>query len=214
MIRVVLADDHALVRAGIRSLLELMDGVTVVSEAGDGHEALALIERLRPHVAVLDISMPGLNGIEVASRVARGRTGCRTVIVSMHATAAYVRQALVAGAAGYVLKDGERGELERAVRAVARGDTYLTPAVSGHLAETIRHGGTGDSALERLTPRHREVLQLVAEGLATKAIARKLGITVKTVETHRAHLMERLGIRDVPGLVRYAVRVGLVDPAR
>jgi DNA-binding NarL/FixJ family response regulator len=215
VIRVVLADDHALVRAGLRALLESMEGVVVVGEASNGQEALALIARHRPHVAVLDIAMPGLNGLEVAARVAREAGGPRVVIVSMHATAEYVRQAVLAGAAGYVLKDADQEELHRAVEAAARGQMYLTPAISGQVAETLRQGAGGQgSGAEALTPRLREVLQLVAEGHTTKEIAGKLGIGVKTVETHRAHLMERLGIRDLAGLVRYAIRAGIVTPDR
>lgn len=214
-IRVLLADDHALVRAGIRSVLEAIPGVQVVAETGDGQEVLPLIERHHPHVALLDIAMPGLNGLEVAARVRKDAPGTRVIILSMHATEAYVRQALAAGAAGYLVKDAGVAELELALKAVARGETYLSPGVSRHVVEGYLAGGPGAPAgLERLTPRHREILQLVAEGHTTKDIAARLGISGRTVETHRGELMERLHIHDVAGLVRYAIRAGLVTPDR
>jgi DNA-binding NarL/FixJ family response regulator len=210
-IRVVLADDHTLVRAGIWSLLEELPNVRVVAEAGDGHAALALIEEHQPDIAMLDIAMPGLNGLEVASRVANAFPFVRVVILSMHATEEYVLRALRAGASGYLLKDASTPELELALAAVVRGETYLSPAVSKHVTEYVRRvGEEQSSSLERLTPRQREVLQLIAEGHTAQGIAQKLGISVKTVETHRAQLMERLDIHDIAGLVRYAVRVGLV----
>jgi DNA-binding NarL/FixJ family response regulator len=212
LIRVVLADDHALVRAGLRSLLERIEGVEVAGEASDGHEALRLIERVRPHVALVDITMSGLNGVELTARISPG--GTRVIIVSVHSTAEYVRRALRAGAAGYLLKDASAAELEAAVRSVARGDTYLSPSVAGQVVEDSVHPSEETSELERLTPRQREILQMVAEGLTTKQIATRLEIGVRTVEAHRADLMTRLDIHDLPGLVRYAIRVGLVDPER
>jgi DNA-binding NarL/FixJ family response regulator len=213
-IRVLVADDHRLVRAGIRSLLEQLRDVTVVGEAGDGREALELIRRLHPHVALVDVTMPSLNGIEVAGEVARAGLATRVLVLSMHAADEYVRRALRAGAAGYLLKDAGQAELETAVRAAARGDTYLSPAVSRRVVEGYVNPAAAGAAseLDRLTSRHRQILQLVAEGHATKDIARRLGIGVRTVESHRAELMERLGIHDVPGLVRFAIRVGLVSP--
>ena len=210
-IRVLLADDHALVRAGIRSLLESIDGVTVVAEAGDGYEALRLMSELRPDVAFLDISMPKLNGLETMARAAREHPRVRVVIVSMHADAQYVREALRMGAAGYLLKNSDRAELEIAVRAVARGETWLTPAVSKTVADAFaRRADRPAGPYELLTPRQREVLQLIAEGESTRQIAERLQLSVKTVETHRAQLMERLGVRGVPGLVRYALQVGIL----
>jgi DNA-binding NarL/FixJ family response regulator len=210
-IRILLADDHTLVRAGIRSLLQELPGVHVVAEAGDGQTALALIETHQPDIAMLDIAMPGLNGLEVASRVADDFPFVRVVILSMHATEEYVLRALRAGAVGYLLKDANTAELEMAIAAVMGGETFLSPAVSRHVVEYVqRVGEAGSSSLERLTPRQREVLQLIAEGHTTQGIAQVLGISVKTVETHRAQLMERLDIHDIAGLVRYAIRVGLV----
>jgi len=218
-IRVVLADDHALVRAGIRALLENIEGVAVVAEAGDGRAALRAVAEHQPDVVLMDIAMAGLNGLEATARIAREHPAVRVVILSMHANEEYVLRALQAGAIGYLLKDADTAELELAVRAAARGEAYLSPAVSRHLiadyvrrvgqdpqlAESLSHG------LSLLTPRQREVLQLIAEGRTTREIARLLNISVKTVETHRAQLMERLDIHDVAGLVRYAIRAGLTQ---
>jgi DNA-binding NarL/FixJ family response regulator len=210
-IRILLADDHTLVRAGICSLVQSLPGVQVVAEAGDGREALSLIETHQPDVALLDIAMPGLNGLEVAAQVADNFPFVRVLILSMHATEEYVLRALRAGAAGYLLKDADTAELELAIKAVTNGETYLSPAVSKHVTEYVRRIGEGEhSTLERLTPRQREVLQLVAEGHTTQEIARLMNLSVKTVETHRTQLMDRLDIHDIAGLVRYAVREGLV----
>ncbi len=210
-VRILLADDHTLVRAGIRSLVQAIPGIQVVAEAGDGREALSLIELHQPDVALLDIAMPGLNGLEVAAQVADNFPYVRVMILSMHATEEYVLRALRAGAAGYILKDADTAELELAIKAVTRGETYLSPAVSKHVTEYVRRvGEETHSTLERLTPRQREVLQLVAEGHTTQEIARIMDLSVKTVETHRTQLMERLDIHDIAGLVRYAVREGLV----
>lgn len=210
VIRVLLAEDHTLVRAGIRALLQNIEGVEVVGEAGDGREALHLIDVHRPDVVFMDIAMAGLNGLDATARAAREYPEVRIVMLSMHANEEYVLQALRAGAVGYLLKDAGTTELELAVRAVARGETYLSPAVSKHVvADYVRRVGGGTNSLERLTPRQREVLQLIAEGHTTQNIARTLNISVKTVETHRSQLMERLDIHDIAGLVRYAIRVGL-----
>jgi DNA-binding NarL/FixJ family response regulator len=217
-IRVLLAEDHALVRAGFRALLEKLPDIQVVAEAADGREALRLIQQTHPDVVLMDIAMAGLNGLEATARATRDNPHLRVIILSMHANEEYLLQALRAGAAGYLIKDADLAELELAVRAVARGETYLSPAVSKHvIAEYLRRAAGEPTPLELLTPRQREILQLIAEGLTTKQIARTQGISVKTVETHRAALMERLDIHDVPGLVRFAVRTGLVcdtGPAR
>jgi DNA-binding NarL/FixJ family response regulator len=212
-IRVLLAENHTLVRAGFRSLLGNLPGIQVVAEAGDGREALRLIENHQPDVVLMDISMPGLNGLEAAARVAREFPNVRVIILSMHANEEYVLQALRAGVAGYLLKGAGPAELELAVTAIARGEMYLSPSLSKQvIADYVRRIGDESSSLERLTPRQREVLQLIAEGHTTQEIARILGISVKTVETHRAQLMEQLDIHDIAGLVRYAIRVGLVSP--
>ena len=210
-IRVVLADDHALVRAGIRSLLTASTGVEVVAEAGDGYEAVHLVDSLQPRLVLMDISMPRLNGLEATARIVKSHPRTAVIILSMHATEEYALQARRAGASGYLLKDAAPAELELAIAAVARGETYLSPAMSRHLITDYRVVDQVDP-LERLTSRHREVLQLIAEGRTTKDIAAKLEVSVKTIETHRAHLMDRLDIHDIPGLVRFAIRVGLITP--
>jgi DNA-binding NarL/FixJ family response regulator len=210
-IRVLLAEDHTLVRAGIRALLQNLATIEVVAEAGDGRDALHLIEVHQPDVVLMDIAMPGLNGLEAAARVAQQFPNVRVMMLSMHANEEYVWEALRTGAAGYLLKDAGPAELEFAVEAVARGDSYLSPAVSKHVvADYIQRVGSAPSSLERLTGRQREILQMIAEGHTTQEIAQALTISAKTVETHRAQLMERLDIHDVAGLVRYAIRMGLV----
>ncbi|HKI32878.1 MAG TPA: response regulator transcription factor [Gemmataceae bacterium] len=209
-IRVLLADDHALVRAGIRALLTDLPGVEVIAEASNGADALALIEASRPDIVFMDISMGGMNGLEATARAAEQFPDVRVVILSMHHSEEYVCHALRAGAAGYLLKDAGAAELELALQSVARGETYLSPAVSRHLvADYVRRTG-GGAAPALLTPRQREVLRLIAEGHTTKQIARLLGLSVKTVETHRTQLMGRLGIHEIAGLVRYAIREGVV----
>ena len=214
-VRVLLADDHNLVRAGIRALLETIPGVEVVAESAQGQESLELIEKHRPDVAILDIGMPGLNGVEVASRATKSSPRTRVVMLSMHADPTYVRQALRAGASGYLLKEAAVEELPLALAAVMRGESYLTPKVSQAVVQGfLRDDEPGQrDPLEGLTSRQREILQLVAEGRSTKEIAAALDLSVKTVETHRARLMERLGIHDLPGLIRLAIRAGLVPPA-
>jgi DNA-binding NarL/FixJ family response regulator len=213
-LRIVLADDHTLVRAGIRSLVESLDDVEVVAECGDGREALERITRQLPDVALIDIGMPGLSGLEVARRAAQEAPKTKIVILSMHADPTYVTQALRAGVAGYLLKGAAVSELPLALRSVMRGETYLTPKVSKSVVEGfLRDGGEEPDLLEGLTRRQREILQLIAEGHSTKEIAGILEVSAKTVETHRARLMERLDIHDVPGLVRLAIRAGLVSPA-
>jgi len=210
--RVLLADDHALVRAGIRALLVGLPDVESVVEAGDGQEALAVLRETKPDLALIDIAMPGLNGLELAARVAREAPGTRLVILSMHGTPAHVAQALRAGVSGYLLKDAATGELELALRSVMRGESWLSPAVSRQVVEGYVQRTGGDATPEVLTARQREVLRMVAGGKSTKEIAFLLNLSVKTVETHRAQIMDRLGIRDVAGLVRYALRTGLVPP--
>jgi DNA-binding NarL/FixJ family response regulator len=210
-LRVLIADDHALVRSGIRALVETLEGVEVVAETGDGVDALALIEKHRPDVVLMDITMPRLSGLEATARITREHPDVHVIVLSMHASEEYVWQALRAGAAGYVLKDAGLAELNLAIRAAARGEKYLSPTMSRHVVDGYVRGLTPElSPLERLTSRQREILQLVAEGLTTKEIAEKLHLAVKTVETHRGQLMSRLDIHDIAGLVRYAIRVGLI----
>jgi DNA-binding NarL/FixJ family response regulator len=212
-IRILLADDHTLVRAGICSLIKNMEGTEVIAEAGDGREALRLVRTHRPDVVLMDVAMPGLNGLEATARIAKKFPHVRVIILSMHINEEYVLQALRAGAAGYLVKGADAAELEIAIRAVARGETYLSPTVSKHVVTDYIQRISGETtSLELLTPRQREVLQLIAEGYSTKKIAHTLKISVKTVETHRMQLMERLDIHDIAGLVRYAIRIGLVKP--
>lgn len=212
-LRLLLADDHALVRAGLRALLDELPGVRVVAEAGDGREALRLVAEHKPDIALIDISMPGLNGLDVVARIAHDRPATRVIIVSMHGDDETVRRALKAGAAGYMLKNSDRAELEMGLRAVARGDTWLSPALTKRVVAALtQEAHQPEGPFEALTPRQREVLQLVAEGLSNKEIAGRLNVALKTVETHRTELMERLGIHGVAGLVRYAIQVGLVRP--
>ena len=213
-IRVLLADDHHLFRAGIHALVQGFAGVDIVAEAGNGHEALRLCKIHRPDVILMDIMMPELNGLDATARVAAISPETRTIILSMNASEEHVLQALRRGASGYLLKNISPQELEQAIRAVARGETYLSSAISKHViaAYLERVGGKTIGPFERLTPRQREVLQLVAEGHTTKEIATKLHLSVKTVETHRSQMMTALGIHDITGLVRYAIRMGLIDP--
>lgn len=212
-IRVLLADDHALVRAGIRSLLQGLAGIVIVAEAGNGREALRLCKAHHPDVALMDIMMPELNGLDATARLAAISPSTRTLILSMSATEEYVLQALRSGAAGYLLKNCNPAELEQAIRAAARGDTYLSPTISKQVVAAYlqRVGGEPMGLFERVTPRQREVLQLVAQGDTTKEIARKLNLSAKTVEMHRSQLMAALDIHDIAGLVRYAIRMGLIS---
>jgi DNA-binding NarL/FixJ family response regulator len=211
-IRVLLADDHVLVRAGLRALLERMNGVQVLAEADDGREALQLVAAHQPDIVLMDIAMAGLNGLEATARISQEYPDVRVIMLSMLANEEYIRQALRAGATGYLLKDAAVTELEVALHAVLGGEIYLSPVIAQHLAAYVeRTDGTG-RPLDRLTPRQREILQLIAEGYTTQRIAHRLKISPKTVETHRTQLMDRLGIYDVAGLVRYAMRAGLITP--
>jgi DNA-binding NarL/FixJ family response regulator len=221
-IRVLLADDHALFRAGVRMLLQHMDGVEVVGEVADGREAVRACKELRPDVVLMDITMPGLNGLEATTQVMTECPRTRVIIVSMHLNEQYVMQAVRTGAAGYLLKDAASTDLEQAVRTVARGDTYLDQAASKYLLTAYRgrRENKTDSEDQEPTPtdvltaRQREILQLIAEGHTTKEIAALLHRSEKTIEGHRSRLMSQLGIRDVVGLVRYAIRIGLIPPDR
>jgi|KBSSwiStaDraftv2_1062776.scaffolds.fasta_scaffold428942_3 DNA-binding NarL/FixJ family response regulator len=214
-IKVFLIEDHNLVRAGIKSLLAQLQGVEVAGEAGNGRDALRMMKEempAMPDIVLTDIAMAGLNGMETTARITKDFPNVRVIVLSMYANEEYVMQALRAGAAGYLVKEAATSELELAIRAVARGDTYLSPAVSGKVIDkTLGRIVPQNSPLERLTPRQREILQLIAEGRSTKQIADTLKLSVKTVETHRAQLMSRLEIFDVPGLVRYAIRVGMIS---
>jgi DNA-binding NarL/FixJ family response regulator len=223
MIKVLIADDHLLIRAGVKSLLEKIKEVEVVGEASNGREALKLLKEFKPDLLLLDISMPELNGLDVAQRVRQDSPATRIIILSMHNHEEYVLQALRSGASGYLLKDAAPNELEIAINAVMKDEIYLSPSISKHLVddylrriENLR--GEVNSPVpeklnpyQRLTSRQREILQLIAEGNSTKEIAEKLFISVKTVETHRMQIMERLNIRDIAGLVRYAIKMGIIS---
>jgi DNA-binding NarL/FixJ family response regulator len=209
-IHVILADDHTLVRAGIRALLEKLPDVQVTGEAGDGREVLNLIKAHPPDVVLLDIAMPGLNGLEAAERMARDFPAVRIIILSMHNHEEYVLRALKAGVAGYLLKKAATVELETALHRVMRGDVYLSTGIQLTQKFSL-HGIAGrKSPLEQLTGRQREILQLIAEGQNTKQIGDILKVSPKTVEYHRMKLMAGLNVHDIPGLVRFALRVGLI----
>ena len=212
-IRVILADDHNLVRQGIRSLLDKAGDIEVVGEASDGQEALRLVARLEPDVLVADVAMPRMDGLQAVERVRSLQGGTRTVVLSMYADETLVRQALRNGASGYVLKDAVKDELLLAIRAAHRGDLYLSPGISRALVNDLLAAegeGRPPTRYERLTPREREVLQLVTEGHTNAAMARQLQISVKTVEKHRSNLMAKLEVQDLPGLMRVAIKHGLV----
>jgi len=213
--RILLADDHSLVRAGIRTLVERIPNVEVVGEAGTGREALELVKSKLPNIVLMDIAMAELGGLEALPRIMKDFPSVRVIILSAHANEEYVIRALRSGAAGYMLKDAATAELELAIASVSEHKTYLSPSISRTVINSyLERVGGQLSPLEQLTPRQREILQLLAEGRNTKEIASDLDISVKTVESHRLQLMERLNIHDVPGLVRYAVRSGLVSAER
>ena len=222
IIRILLVDDHLLVRAGIRSLAEQIEGVRIVAEADNGRDAVALAREHRPDLVLMDITMKELNGVDATARIREEVPATRVIILSMHSTEEFVTRAMKAGANGYLVKDSAPEELPLAVAAVMRDEIYLSSRVSRHvLSGMLLPGGSkvpqapgakpADTGLDQLTARQREILQMIAEGKGTKEIAFKLDVSVKTVETHRAALMERLGIRDVAGLVVYAIRKGLID---
>ena len=211
-VRVLLADDHQLVRSGLRALLESLPDVEIVGDTGDGREAVELTATRRPDIVLMDIAMPGLNGLEATAELQKSSPQTRIIILSMHAGAEYVAEAFHAGASGYMLKSCTPGELELAIAAVARGEVWLSPGVSRRVVHGYRDASARRGKVRAsLTPRQRETLQLIAEGKSTKQIAGILGVSVKTIETHRAQLMDRLEIYDVAGLVRYAIRHGLVQ---
>lgn len=213
MIRVLLVDDHLLVRAGLKVLLQQMSGVEVVGEAADGLDGLKVAQATQPDLVLMDIAMPGMNGLTAAARLRGEVPRARVILLSMYGTEAHLHLALESGVQGYLLKGAEPEELERAIKTVAEGGTYLTPAVAKFTADLLRQHASGQkSRLDRLSSRQREVLQLMAEGHSTKGIADRLAISVKTVETHRAQLMARLDLYDVASLVRFAMESGLVPP--
>ncbi|HSE15455.1 MAG TPA: response regulator transcription factor [Pyrinomonadaceae bacterium] len=210
-IRVLIVDDHALVRGGIRALVEKIEGMKVIGEAGTGSEALELVKQLNPDLMLLDITMPEKGGFEVLDQVTKKYPEIRVIVLTVHEAAEYAIRALREKAAGFLPKSAAPTELEQAIQTVIRGETYISPETSQKALLEYGKGTTKQDLLATLSPRQREVLRLIAEGKTTKQIAQVLEISVKTVETHRAQLMERLGIHDVAGLVRYAILVGLIE---
>jgi DNA-binding NarL/FixJ family response regulator len=208
--RVLLADDHALVRAGFRSLLEKIRFVKVVAEAEDGREAVELVRKHRPDVALIDIAMPKLNGLEAIARVTKEFPNMKVIVLSMYANQEYVVQAMQMGARGYLVKEDVFSELKAAIKGVTRGEVYVSPSISQHVTDYLERADVQCDPLAKLTPRQREILQLLAEGNSTKEIAFSLGLSGKTVDAHRSQVMKKLHIRDLFGLVRYAMRIGLV----
>jgi two-component system response regulator NreC len=213
-IRILLADDHKLMRSGLRVLLEQQADLTVVAEASEGREAVALVASHKPDVLVMDIGMPNLNGIEAATQITQSHPEISIVMLSMHSDESYVLRALKAGAKGYLLKDSAEADLIRAVHSVAEGKSFFSPAVSKVLLDDyvrkLKRSGT-DDPYDLLTPREREVLQLVAEGKSNKEVAQMLNLSVYTVETHRSNIMEKLNLHGVPELILYAVRKGIIS---
>jgi two-component system, NarL family, response regulator NreC len=208
-IRIVLADDHVLVRQGLKSLLE-REGFQVVAEASDGQEAVRHVESLGPDIAVMDISMPTLNGLNAAREISRSSPKTKTILLTQHDEGQYIREALEAGVKGYVLKNQVASDLLLAIRQVSRGQVYLSPGVSSAVMEAYR--SKSEKSKNPLTLRERQVLQLIAEGKSTKDAASLLGISVKTAESHRTRLMQKLDIHETASLVLYAVRHGIVQP--
>jgi DNA-binding NarL/FixJ family response regulator len=212
MIRVVVADDHHIVRKGIRGLLEKTDDIEVVGEAQDGQEAIELTERLIPDVLLIDIAMPRLNGIQATERIRDMGSATQVVILSVHSSRLLVRQALTSGARGYLLKKSVLEELLLAVRAAKDHETYLSPAISGVVMESfLSQSDAGEvNPMDQLTPREREVLQLISEGHTSSAIAQMMDISINTVDKHRANLMSKLDMHDIAGLTRLAIQYGLI----
>jgi len=209
-LRVVLAEDHRVVREGVKSLLK-MEGVEVVGEAADGQEACRLAEDLQPDVAILDLGMPNLNGLDAARKIRRALPDVRVIILTMHTHEKYLLDALRAGVTGYVLKSGALGDLVQALKAVMRGMVYLSPGLPRAAVEALQSRKTGRTPKDPLSPRERQVLQLVAEGKTTQGVADILGVSVKTAGTHRLKVMKKLDIHDTAGLVRYAIDHGIAQ---
>ena len=213
-IRVFLVDDHTVVRQGLRRILESDEEIEIVGEAGDGRTAIDLVQKLRPHVVVMDVAMPELNGIEATRQILKRVEGAKVLVLSMHGDDVYVRQALKAGARGYLLKDSEDLDLIKAVKAIRAGGSFFSPPVSkvvlsGYLGDKAE-GGEAEDGVARLTDREREVLQLIAEGKTNKEVAHALSVSVNTVETHRKHIMEKLDLHNTAELVRFAIRTKIV----
>ncbi len=212
MIRVVLCDDHAIVRAGIRALLERQGDISIVAEAGSGHEVVAVAQQLQPDVILLDLSMPSGNGLDAIARIRSLAPRCRVLVLSMHSAPEYVRPALRAGAHGYLVKGSGLSDLLRAVRIILDGGQYVGSELESIVSTGVLSPSEPEDDLERLTPREREVLQRVAQGQTNRQIASQLGLSPKTVDSHRTNLMRKLGLHDAQALTRFAVRRGLIAP--
>lgn len=212
-ISLVLADDHLLFRAGLRSMLEHEGELQIIGEAEDGHAAAQLVERLHPDILLLDISMPGLNGLETMRKLQELQTATRVIILSMHSDRHYVTEAIKAGARGYLLKDSTLEELVVGIRSVMRGDIYLSSRITGVLVnDYVSLSATVSGPSDLLTSREREVLQLIAEGSSTKDVASRLNVSVKTIETHRKRIMDKLDLHSVADLTRFAIREKIIQP--
>jgi DNA-binding NarL/FixJ family response regulator len=210
---IVLADDHILVRQGIRKLLETRDDFRIVGEASDGEEAVKLVSEKKPDVALMDLWMPRLSGIDATRRIGKRGLATKVLVLSMHESRAYVEEVLRAGAAGYIVKNAAADDLIEAIDTIRDGVSYLSPAITQQVVEAIASPApSSPSGLAVLTDREREVLQLIAEGLSSKEIAAMLGVSLKTIDSHRSNLMEKLDIHKVSSLVRFAIRTGLVEP--
>lgn len=211
-LRVFLADDHTLFREGVRALLERQPSISVVGEAGDGREALKRIEETSPDLVIMDIVIPGLNGIEVTRQIRKTQPDVKVLVLSMYDDQEYAYEVLRAGASGYIQKDTVGQELINAIEVVSRGGTFLCPSIAGKVVEHYvrRADGVPSAPPGELTPREREVLQLVVEGNSNAQVGTRLGISPKTVEAHRSRITSKLAIRDLPGLVKYAIRKGLI----
>ena len=213
MISVLVADDHGIVREGLRRLIESEEDVRVCSEAGDGREVLEQVEKHQPDVVVLDITMPRLGGLETLERLRSKHQNVKVILLSVHGDPPFIQSAISLGADGYVLKNGRAGEIVTAIRAVIKGGSYFSPAVAREIVEQLRQPkAAGNEPFTLLSGREREVLHLIADGLSAKEVATDLNISTKTVEAHRTSLMRKLGVRKATELVRYALRHGLIEP--
>lgn len=214
-IRVLLAEDHTIVRKGLRSILDSEEGIEVVGEAEDGRAAVEAVEHLRPDVVMMDISMPSLNGLEATRQIKRRFPHVKVLVLTMHTNEKYISQILQAGASGYLVKQAAVEELTAAIQAVHRGDAFLSPSISKKVLQRFVQQGqamAGEDSYEQLTPREREVLQLIAEGCTNRDISNVLHISIKTVEVHRANLMRKLDLHSAAELTRYAISKGLISP--
>ncbi len=213
MTTIVVADDHKIVREGLVRLLEERDDFSVIGEASDGEEAVQMVLDRQPDVVIMDIWMPRLGGIDATRRIGKKGSNAKILVLSMHESRTYVEEVLRAGASGYIVKNSAPSDLIQAIDAVCSGASYLSPAITQQVVDAIARPGDGSpSGVSVLTDREREVLQLIAEGLSSKEIASMLGVSLKTVDSHRSNLMEKLDIHKVSGLVRFAIRAGLVEP--